>query len=282
MGQACAGRKCNKYEVILKKQRENQCMNKECKKAMKLLENKDKETYPTFAYSILHNYIPGQIYMDELEKTALIGTNSGIFVVAGDEMNNGFQSLLLEIYKSRKNENKRFTLFSPTKEWDQVINKLFETELRQMHRYSFHFNKSTYSAIKKGEVPKEIKVKRIDEKIITKSMEFNESYLNEYWGSVSNFLENGFGYCLLHNDTVVSECISIFTSPQFAEIDIATQNKYRGMGLARNVAVIFIEHCIEKNMKPKWDCDVNNLASIKLAEKLGFENPIEYSVFVRR
>ncbi len=257
-------------------------MNNEFEKAINLLKNKNNETYPTFAYSVLNNYITGQVYMDELNKTVLIGTDSGIFIAGGDEMNTGLDSIFLEIFRSRKNEKKRFTLFSPSKEWDQVINKLFENELRQMHRYSFHFNKDTYSTIKKGKLPKDFIVKRIDEKIITESLEFNESYYNEYWGSVSNFLENGFGYCLLHNDTVVSECTSIFSSSQFAEIDIATKNKYRGMGLAQNVAEIFIEHCIERNLKPNWDCNVNNFASIKLAERLGFENPKEYSVFVRK
>jgi hypothetical protein len=43
-------------------------MNREFKKAMELLKNKGKETYPTFAYSILDNYIPGQIYVDEWRK----------------------------------------------------------------------------------------------------------------------------------------------------------------------------------------------------------------------
>lgn len=170
-------------------------MNNEFEKVINLLKKNDKETYPTFAYSVLNNYIPGQVYMDELKKTVLVGTDSGIFVVGGNEMNNGLNSIFLDI---------------------------------------------------------------------------------------SNFLENGFGYCLLHNDTVVSECTSIFSSSQFAEIDIATQNKYRGMGLAQNVAEIFIEHCIERTLKPNWDCDVNNFTSIKLAERLGFENPMEYSLFVRR
>ncbi len=257
-------------------------MNEKFIKAIKLIGNNDKETYPTFAYSILENYITGQIYIDDSNKTALIGTDSGIFVVTGDQINNGFHSLFLEIYENRKNENKRFTLFSPSKEWDEVIKKLFEKQLRQFHRYSFHFNKSEFSKLLKGAVPKEFKVRRIDEKIISKSQEFNESYFNEYWGSVSNFLENGFGYCLIHNDTIASECIPIFASSKFAEIDIVTQNKYKGMGLAQKVAGKFIEHCIEKNVKPKWDCDVNNFPSIKLADRLGFSNPIEYSVFVRK
>ncbi|MEB2630574.1 hypothetical protein SOP94_19140 [Peribacillus frigoritolerans] len=46
-------------------------MNNEFKEAINFLENKDdKETYPTFAYSVLNNYIPGQVYMDELKKNS--------------------------------------------------------------------------------------------------------------------------------------------------------------------------------------------------------------------
>ncbi|WP_313893201.1 GNAT family N-acetyltransferase [Psychrobacillus sp.] len=257
-------------------------MNENLKEVIKLLENNDEEIYPVFAYSILNKYINGQFYLDELEKSLLIRTDSGIFVVAGDEMNKDFYQLLKENYNIRKNANERFTLFSPSQKWDQAINELFGKELKQIYRYSFQFNKGTYSSIKKSEIPKEFTLVEMDEKTITKSIDFNESYFNEYWGSVSKFLENGFGYCLLHSETVVSECTSIFCSPQYAEIDITTQEKYRGMGLGQKVAEIFMERCIEKRINPKWDCDINNVASIKMAERLGFENPIKYSIYVRR
>ncbi|MFB7641921.1 hypothetical protein [Peribacillus butanolivorans] len=31
---------------------------------------------------------------------------------------------------------------------------------------------------------------------------------------------------------------------------------------------------------PRWDCDILNKSSIKLAGKSGFGNPVEYSIFV--
>ncbi|UFU01147.1 GNAT family N-acetyltransferase [Radiobacillus kanasensis] len=257
-------------------------MNEKFINAMRLIKKYDnKETYPTFAYSILENYIPGQVFIEDSNRTALIGTNSGIFVVIGDPMNTSFNRFLVEILERRTKENKRFTLFSPSKTWDLVINEFLEKELRQIQRYSFHFNESKFSRLTKGEIPKEFKVRKIDQKIINNSQDFNEAYLEEYWESVSNFTEKGFGYCISNNVHLASECISIFASTQFAEMDIVTQNSYRGMGLAHNVAEHFILHCMEDDKIPRWDCDVNNIASINLAEKLGFENPIKYSVFVR-
>ncbi|MFB7641920.1 GNAT family N-acetyltransferase [Peribacillus butanolivorans] len=73
--------------------------------------------------------------------------------------------------------------------------------------------------------------KQSDVEELSNSSEFNEDYYKEYWGSVSNFSENGFGYCILHKGKVVSECTSIFSSLQYSEIDIATHEDYRGQGL---------------------------------------------------
>lgn len=249
-------------------------------KATRLVEEAESETYPTFTYSVLEGYIPGRVYMGESKRSALIGTESGIFVVAGEQNNSDFHHSVLEIYKDRKRENKRFTLFSPSKEWDKMIHKVFGNELKQLNRFSFRFNQLKFSAQIGGGASSESKIQPIDEKVISQSQEFNELYLNEYWGSVSNFIENGFGFCLLHNETIASECISIFSSTEYAEIDIATLTRFRGKGFGHIVARKFIEHCIVRNVTPKWDCDVNNFPSIKLGEGLGFENPVKYSVFV--
>lgn len=104
-------------------------------------------------------------------------------------------------------------------------------------------------------------------------------YYEAYWGSIGNYEEKGFGYAILHDAKVISECTSIFASEQFAEIDIATHNDYRGQGLAKIIAKIFINHSLKNNIIPRWDCDISNTTSIKLAKKLGFTNPIKYSIF---
>jgi RimJ/RimL family protein N-acetyltransferase len=255
----------------------------EFKKVLPLINNHAK-TCPTFSYSVLHSMIPGVVYVDHSEcpKSVLVGTISGIYFIAGDETNHHFNHSLQEFYINKVREKKtRFTLFSSTTKWDEVINKLFKDETIQMKRYSFAFNPNKYSP-KQVQISKEFTLKRIDENTIKNSLEFNHTYYEEYWGSVSNFLANGFGYCVLHHETVASECTSIFVGNTMAEIDIVTHKEYRGNGLAFITAKAFINHCLQNGFIPRWDCDVNNFASIKLAEKLGFDNPTEYSVFVRK
>ncbi|MEI5908231.1 GNAT family N-acetyltransferase [Bacillus spongiae] len=250
--------------------------------ARNLVEERSDDTYPTFTYSVLEQIIAGQVYMDDSNRSVLIGTDSGIFVVAGARTNSAFHHIISEVYNTRIKENKRFTLFSPSNEWTNVIHNLFGDQLRQLDRYQFDFNADKFLTLNREELSNDYSIQKINQTLMTKSEEFNEPYFQEYWGSVANFMKSGVGFGLKYHDAIVSECVSIFASTQYAEIDIATQSKFRGRGLAQKIAGKFIEHCLEKKIHPRWDCDVSNGASIKLADRLGFENPTTYAVFVRK
>ena len=242
-------------------------------------------TSPSFAFSVLNKMIPGCVYGDSNNEGAfLIGTFSGIFYIMGDEANGKFKEELFSLYRDRKKKQSRFTLFSSSEKWDEAWNDLFENEemVRRYNRYAFAFNKlKNLSNSNRMELPKGFTVKKINLENIHQSTEFNEEYYEKYWGSVSNFLENGFGYCVLHNDTIVSECTSIFRAEKSAEMDIVTKSEWKGKGLGKVTAQSFINHCIEKNITPRWDCSVGNSASISMANTIGFESPLRYSVFAQ-
>ncbi|APH04988.1 GNAT family N-acetyltransferase [Bacillus weihaiensis] len=235
---------------------------------------------PTFSFSVLEGYIDGTVYADsKVPETVLIETNSGIYYIVGETNNDDFNDFLFDLYRQRKKENLRFTLFSSTENWDTVIKLNLKNEVKHMSRFSFIYEHNQEATIK--DLPSnEYSISEITKEVILNSVEFNDEYYKEYWGSSSNFIEKGFGYCILHNGKVVSECTSIFSSQKYAEIDIATHKDYRGKGLASIVAKTFIEHSLKNHIIPSWDCDVSNKSSIKLAGKLGFGHPKRYSVFV--
>ncbi|MBM7602962.1 RimJ/RimL family protein N-acetyltransferase [Metabacillus crassostreae] len=235
---------------------------------------------PTFALSVLDEYINGTVYADSVNlQTILIGTNSGIYYVFGNESNDQFNKDFIEFYRKRSNDNLRFTLFSANTNWDQALIKHLKNELKQIRRLAFT-HKNNVRLHTTNTSSENFSIKKIDEKTITNSVEFNNDYYKEYWGSVTNFIENGFGFCILHQGKVVSECTSIFSSKSLIEIDIATQSDFQGFGLATKIGKEFINYSSQKNLIPRWDCDVSNRSSINLAEKLGFTNPKEYTVFV--
>ncbi|MNM93818.1 GNAT acetyltransferase [compost metagenome] len=230
----------------------------------------------------MEHIIPGFVYADpDGAHTFLIGTDSGLLYVFGDEKSSTFHDELVELYWKRVNEGERFTLFSSSQKWNEVLQERLSNEVSIIRRYAFSY-RGDVDVRHRSLLPPDFTIQRIDGDMIHKSIEFQDDYYAEYWGSVSNFLKNGLGFCVAYKGKVVSECTSIFKSENFAEIDIATHSDFRGKGLALAAAQAFIDYCTVNNITPCWDCDVDNISSIKLAEKMGFTEPVTYSIIVKK
>ncbi|MBU3127863.1 GNAT family N-acetyltransferase [Clostridium tagluense] len=107
--------------------------------------------------------------------------------------------------------------------------------------------------------------------------EMDSSY-KELWESGSNFISNGFGFCILKDGEFVSVCNTYYVKQGSAEIDITTSDKFRKQGFALITCLAFIEHCVKNNIKPIWDCDEGNENSKSLAIKLGFNSIENYQM----
>lgn len=248
---------------------------------------REKRNDLTFSYSVIHHIIPGRIFVDNniSPKTALIVTESGLYRIVGNEENECFNRQVGEFFlKNLTQSENRFTLCSSSSTWDRNIVSLIGDKILKSKRISFEYNtdKSNLNAGWREKIPEGFIIERINKDIIRRCEEFNEEYYIKFWGSVDNFISNGFGYCVLFKDKVVSACTSIYAGGEYAEIDIFTDKDFRGKGLGGLVSNIFIEHCTENNILPSWDCEINNLSSFKLAERLGFENKGEYTIYVRK
>jgi RimJ/RimL family protein N-acetyltransferase len=237
---------------------------------------------PTFVYSILDQLIEGTVYTDtENLQTLLFQTKSGIYFVAGDSIHTVLDDQLVCCFQQSIEQKKRFTLFSYSEQWNIKIEQLLNDQLRKLERYTFTFDESLYDSREEREVPN-FEVMPITHHHIKNAQAFSYAYYDEYWDSTANFLENGFGYCLVLQEQIVSEAVSIFKSNDFAEIDIMTDSNFRGQGLAGRVAHIFIDHCLANQLKPCWDCDVSNTASMYLGTKLGFTTPQKYAIYTKK
>ncbi|PFE14490.1 GNAT family N-acetyltransferase [Bacillus cereus] len=251
----------------------------EYRKIIPILESHTRTT--TFAYAVCDQMIDGEIFANEKLTAGLIRTANGIYYLFGDTDDQNYNEDLFAYLKMAiEKTEKRFTLFTSSEEWEMMIEVRFSNALRNMPRMKFQreiseerkrdSNKNTYE------------VKRIDKSGIERSSEFTEEYYKEYWGSKETFLNGGFGFCIEQDGIIVAECVSIFNGNGFAEIDIVTHKAYQGKGLAQAVATRFIEHCTKNDITPCWDCYVDNIPSQRLASKLSFNHPIEYSLFVRK
>lgn len=238
---------------------------------------------PTFVCSILDGIIQGTVYADSTDyNTLLIHTDSGLHYVAGQPSHKQSVETIVNIFDVAVTQGRRFTLFSPNVEWNVAIEScITDQNVGKIHRYAFSFDEMTYKNSKRNHVSAS-RVSKINKMDIQHCLEFDNHYYNEYWGSVDNFIEKGIGFCVKDGERIISEAVSIFKSTEYAEIDIITDAHYRGQGLASIVAEQFIDDCLTKQIQPRWDCDIDNHASIKLGKKLGFTNPQQYAVYFKK
>lgn len=250
------------------------------KEHFNIIKNKIKEA-PTFVYSVLDCIVKGTVFADSSNYESLvISTDSGLYYVIGRSSDELFLKNIVRIHEASIKQGKRFTLFSSETTWNQAIEKCLEQKVRKIKRYGFSFDLMKFKNRKRNDFS-EFNITTINQFQIEHCLEFDKEYYDEYWDSTDNFLRNGIGFCVKDGERIISEGVSIFKSKNYAEVDIITDSNYRSKGLAYIVAEQFIDHCLSQNIQPRWDCDVDNIASINLGSKLGFISPKEYTVYIK-
>ena len=152
-------------------------------------------------------------------------------------------------------------------------NNIINTKLRSRLQLRYMHN----SLIQSIEIPKGFYVKQISEADIASLKIFNLLLEKKFWSSISDFLTNGFGYCVYtHDGKPASICYSVCISNGLAEIDVATLPQFQQMGLAKIAVSEFVHHCLRHNIVANWDCFKENTASLSTASRIGFEQVFEY------
>ena len=104
-----------------------------------------------------------------------------------------------------------------------------------------------------------------------------ERWIISEFESEENFLETGFGFCLVEDDkTIVSWCIADWVVEEKAEIGIETAREYRKRGFATLCTAATVEYCQEKDYQVGWHCNQDNEGSWRTAEKVGFVRKKSY------
>jgi RimJ/RimL family protein N-acetyltransferase len=91
------------------------------------------------------------------------------------------------------------------------------------------------------------------------------------WPSEERFYEHGLGIAAIVDQRAVCWCTAEYVSPQRCGIGIATDPAYERRGLATATAAHFVLEAQRRGIAPYWECGSWNVASIRVAEKVGFE-----------
>jgi len=150
-------------------------------------------------------------------------------------------------------------------------------------RYIFHSHQKPVKPDWRGSIPRGFSIEQIDEGFLCGSDLVNrDSVLDEIrqmWPSIDRFAKFGFGFSVVTEGRVACWCTSEYVSKGKCGIGIETLQGYRGRGLATIAASAFVEHCVARRIKPYWECNAENVASRRVAEKIGFTEELDYPTY---
>jgi GNAT superfamily N-acetyltransferase len=172
------------------------------------------------------------------------------------------------------------------KQWEPMLKRLkerYSDTFKSFPRYAMKGRLEWFNQEKLKEyavaIEPEFEALRIDDRIYPRTQE-------QFWTAdfCSNFLsqedykKHGIGYVILQNDEIIAGASTYSYCDGKLEITIETKEEFRKKGLGLACASKIILECISRNIYPRWDAA--NMASVALAEKLGYRYSHEYTVYM--
>ncbi len=134
-----------------------------------------------------------------------------------------------------------------------------------------------------AQLPAGFSIHPIDESIFctAKSTEWQRDWCSQF-ATWEDYRKHGIGFVIKHDETgaIVSgaSSYSYFQSHGGGvEIEIDTEEAWRGRGLAKVIGAQMVLSCLKKGLYPSWDAA--NLTSVHLAELFGYHFDHEYQAF---
>lgn len=245
--------------------------------------------YNLIIRAVIERTSPGRIYVDDVAnpKTAFLCSVEGYYL-AGYPDNNAFNHSLNRLIMKkfftgdtvRKDETDISIGFHPDS-WEDKMDVIFRgrTPLKAFRR---HYVCSELKVVDwKAQISDGFAVRRADKKLLEepglKIPNHMIDWMEINWDSIDDFLEKGFGFCLVHGKEVVSWSLADCVSGRACEIGIRTRSDYRRRGLATLIVATAVDHCLSHGFTSVgWHCNEFNLGSIGVAEKVGFMKERSY------
>ncbi len=236
--------------------------------------------------AVFEGTCPGGIYVDDSvnPKTALIVSPEGYYL-AGYAHNDEFNRELKQLFdekiipeKIKEGEENISLNYSPPA-WEDnmeiILGDKFPLKV-QGYYYKFDELRIDWREI----VPPGFSMVQIDEDLLRKTDLKNSGevlhWSKKNWKSTDDFLKRGFGFCLLHEDTIVSWCLADCVSGSRCEIGIETDENYWRRGFATATVAATVEYCLSHGFTEiGWHTGTTNVGSYKTAEKVGFVRVLE-------
>jgi GNAT superfamily N-acetyltransferase len=235
---------------------------------------------------VFGGWYKGRIFVDDVTSpsAAYVWTPWGYHYFAGTPNNVSFNQAMrkmladeLQPESAAVGESNILLTLAP--EGDEVLvgDILPSPTAIKIYRSTFKFNKTKFQSVGdwKSRIPIDFSMAYIDANLAARLTDV----ICATWRNIDEFLERGFGYCLLEDGNILSVCHSAFIARNEVEIGISTENTFRRRGYGSLTAAAMITHCLENGFSPHWECFWDNEPSVALANKLGFEKTADVPIY---
>lgn len=224
----------------------------------------------TLIYSCIQQ-VMGKIYVTDIDNPKSACAFVGCFAFYAGEPN---EELIT-------NKPEGFVIMMPqNEEWAKLIEKCFPTS-KKVIRYAIR--KDTKFDIQKleemvNQLPLGYELKKIDGEIYDKCLEnpVTADFVSAFC-SKEKYLEYGRGMVVIKDGEIVAGASSYTRYKEGIEIEVDTVESERRKHLATAACAALILNCLAEGLYPSWDAQ--NMNSVHLAEKLGYEYAYEYVAY---
>ena len=174
-----------------------------------------------------------------------------------------------------------FVIMVPqNKTWGECIEECFPAA-KKVTRYAIkketQFDKDLLRDLVR-KLPDGYELKEIDERIY--DMCLTDPVTRDFVSSFESkgkYLKTGRGMVILRSGRIVAGASSYTRYNEGIEIEVDTVEQERRKGLASVVCAALILRCLDEGLYPSWDAQ--NMNSVHLAQKLGYEFDHEYTAY---
>ena len=230
-----------------------------------------------FVQSVLCGHVDGWIHADDpRDPRSFYGVHPyGMSLLWGEVPTGRFLDWLGRRLRSAAGE--WLQVYPET--WVGTVEALAPSASRST-RVNFRFDRETYLR-RRVEVEAELATAAIVPTTAEMAARIDGGVVpRRFWRDARQFVEAGGGLSLLDGGEIAATAFTSFRHGAQLELGIETAEAHRGRGLARLVASALIDDCLRRGLEPVWACRLENVASFRLARKLGFE-PVAHLPYFR-
>lgn len=247
------------------------------------LYNKTPQTFALIR-AVLEGAQPGIVHSDQVDapSSAFVTNRFGFAQLFGAVDDERVTDALMAALSYDPALRGRYLLwYDPPALCRATMDALPEGIARARTRILYRFEARRFSALDPSfyAPPNDAEVVAIDVRMLPEVEGFGVQLGNRYWPTPESFLSHGIGALVRMRGQAACVCYAACVAGGVAEIDIVTQEEFKGRGLARCAAAAFIQTCLRRNVTPNWDCFDYNEPSIRLATSLGFVEVRRYPFY---